>query len=227
MQVGIVVGILLLFALCLTIITVCMVSKACLDNSRPTTDKIYSWIDDFGGSARRLKLRYVSDHNVASSESAVSAGEGALKTRLNIDDEAHYDPTAEPELPFGRYGKPRYTPKEVSSLGLELWTSRMLSWRESLSIDKKCRLLFKEAKHELERIGLTIIDSQETSEGILYTADINASGYDRSINERVIVKIRIYGTHGSRTCVVEISVFSRDKEAVIQLAEQVKQALWQ
>lgn len=213
----------LVFAL--PIIILVFLAINCLRNEAPRTDRIYIWTEQLESSARRLKLRYVSDYNVESEIRMTTPEEIAISSKA-IDDSS-LDPTAEPELPFGRYDPPQYTFKKLTSLGLELWTKKMHARKDSFNVDKRSSFLYKEALDELAKLGLTIIDAQETITGSLYAAGIDASGYDPSPKERVIVKIRIYGTKRSEMSVVELSVFSRDDTQVNSLLEQIKQLLWQ
>lgn len=218
-------GILLLLMFSLPIVMLILLASNCLGTEHPRTDRIFIWTEQLESSARRLKLHYVSDQNVASDIYRMTPEEVAVTSRrIDLDSE---DPTAEPTLPFGRYEAPQYSFKKLTSLGLELWIKKMHARSESFNVDKRCNFLFTEAKEEMRRIGMTIIDAQETMTGSMYTGGIDASGYDPSPKERIIVKVRIYGTRKSDVSVVELSVFSRDKEQVSQLHEQIKQALWQ
>ncbi len=227
MQLEVIGGIILFLASMIPIIILIFIVRSFIESARdtPTTDRIYIWTEQLESSARRLKLQYVSDQNVASRIRTATAEDIALSAKEMVHDT--FDPSAEPKLPFGRFDPPQYHYKKLTSLGLELWTKKMHARRDSFNVDKRCYHIFNEAKDELKQIGLTIIDAQETSTGILYAAGIDVSGYDESSKERIIVKIRIYGTKKSNISVVELSVFSRDDEQVVSLLEQIKQLLWQ
>jgi len=207
------------------ILILSILTHTCLKSQRPTTDKLYIWTEQLESSARRLKLRYVADHNIESKRRTITVEEVA--SRAAAEDAYSDDPTAEPLLPLGRYDEPQYSDKKLTSLGLELWIKRMHARSDSFSVDKKGPVLFKESIKELRQIGLTIIDAQETSMGSSYIGGIDASGYDPSPKERIIVRLRIYSTTKSTISVVELTVYSRDKEQVITLSEQLKQVLWQ
>ena len=225
MQLVTFVGFLLLLTFSLPIIILLFSLINCIHDETPRTDKIYRWTEELEQSARRLKLQYVSDENIADRASTITTEEVAVSR--DWTDSTEVDPTSEPKLPFGRYEPPQYTFKELSSLGLELWTKRMRAKQESFTIDKRGEFLYKEAIHELDQVGLSIVEKQETTTGMIYIAGINASGFDNTLQERVIVKVRIYGTKKSDVSVVELSVFSRNEEQVMTFSEQLKQALWQ
>ena len=65
MQVMFFLGLILLVGLSIPIILLAVIIWNFFSDERPTTDSIYIWTEELEESARRLKLRYVSDENVA------------------------------------------------------------------------------------------------------------------------------------------------------------------
>ncbi|MFW9908482.1 MAG: hypothetical protein ACFFEF_07895 [Candidatus Thorarchaeota archaeon] len=204
----------------------------CVSRNAPKTDTIYKWTEGLERSARRLRLAITDDGNTESNdprEAPLKELTQFLESRENKTRPAllEFDPTSEPELPFGRYESPQYRKTDYTPFDLELWIRRMYKRSRALRIEKNGSSLRREVIKEFSHLGLQVVNTEEVEfqNTAVYIVDfMGQSVLDR---ERVILRIRIECPHSLKYSFVDLTVYSRSEYLIPPLLEHFTQMIWQ